>query len=311
MRIYELNELYLITWRACQSASPLFLFTIMIRLAVQAKGRLSEETTLLLHECGLTIDQSKRKLLAKCEDFPLELIYLRDDDIPGAVSTGVADAGIVGMNEVVEKGFDLEIIHKMGFGKCRISLAIPKGEESTGIDWFSGRRVATSYPIILDRYFRENGVKADIHQIAGSVEVAPSVGMADAIFDIVSSGGTLISNGLKEVERVFNSEAVFVVNKALSSEKEIIVKQLISRFQSVERSRGMKYLLMNLPQEMVEEVSVLMPGMRSPTILPLAQKGWCSMHVVVKEREIWPNMERLKSLGAEGILVLSLEKMML
>lgn len=292
-------------------ASPLFLFTIMIRLAVQAKGRLSEESSLLLHECGLSIDKSKRKLLAKCDDFPLEIIYLRDDDIPGAVSTGVADAGIVGMNEVVEKGFDLDVVHKMGFGKCRISLAIPKADEYSGIEWFSGRRVATSYPVILDSYFRENGVRAEIHQIAGSVEVAPSVGMADAIFDIVSSGGTLISNGLKEVEKVFFSEAVFVATKDLSTEKEQIIRQLLSRFQSVERSRGMKYLLMNLPENMVNEVASLLPGMRSPTILPLAQKGWCSMHIVVKEKEIWSKLETLKSLGAEGILVLSLEKMML
>ncbi|MDD2491562.1 MAG: ATP phosphoribosyltransferase [Bacteroidales bacterium] len=283
----------------------------MIRLAIQAKGRLSEESTQLLQECGLSIDQSKRKLLAKCEDFPLEIIYLRDDDIPGAVSTGVADVGIVGMNEVVERGYNLDVIHKLGFGKCRISLALPKGEEYAGIEWFSSKRVATSYPVILAKYFKENQIDAEIHQIAGSVEVAPSVGMADAIFDIVSSGGTLISNGLKEVERVFFSEAVFVSRLDLTPEKDLIVKQLLSRFQSVERSRGMKYLLMNLPQNMVDQVSALLPGMRSPTILPLAQKGWCSMHVVVKEREIWPKLEILKSLGAEGILVLSLEKMML
>lgn len=283
----------------------------MIRLAIQAKGRLSEESTQLLSECGLSVDQSKRKLLARCEDFPLEIIYLRDDDIPGAVSTGVADAGIVGMNEVVEKEYELNIIHKMGFGKCRISLALPKGEEYSGIEWFSGRRVATSYPVILEKFFRERQVKVDIHQIAGSVEVAPSVGMADAIFDIVSSGGTLISNGLKEVERVFFSEAVFVTNRNLSKDKEMIIKQLVSRFQAVERSRGMKYLLMNLPSDMVERVSTILPGMRSPTIMPLAQKGWCSMRIVVKEGEIWPKLETLKSLGAEGILILSLEKMML
>ena len=283
----------------------------MIRLAIQAKGRLSEESTQLLSECGLSIDQSKRKLLARCEDFPLEIIYLRDDDIPGAVSTGVADAGIVGMNEVVEKEYELNIIHKMGFGKCRISLALPKGEEYTGIEWFSGRRVATSYPVILEKFFRERQVKVDIHQIAGSVEVAPSVGMADAIFDIVSSGGTLISNGLNEVERVFFSEAVFVTNRNLSIDKEMIIKQLVSRFQAVERSRGMKYLLMNLPSDMVDRVSAILPGMRSPTIMPLAQKGWSSMHIVVKESEIWPKLETLKSLGAEGILILSLEKMML
>jgi len=291
-------------------ASPFFLFNIMIRLAIQAKGRLSEESTQLLNECGLSVDQSKRKLLAKCEDFPLEVLYLRDDDIPGAVATGVADIGIVGMNEVVERGFGVNVVHKMGFGKCRISLAIPKGEEYSGIEWFSGRRVATSYPVILEKFFREKGVKAEIHQIAGSVEVAPSVGMADAIFDIVSSGGTLISNGLKEVEKVFWSEAALISNQEVSPQKLLIVEQLLARFEAVERSRGMKYLLMNLPQNMVEGVSALLPGMRSPTVFPLAQEGWCSMHVVVAERELWPKLEKLKSLGAEGILVLSLDKMM-
>jgi len=282
----------------------------MIRLAIQAKGRLNEESTEILTESGLTFEKSKRKLLTRCEDFPLEILYLRDDDIPGAVEMGVADIGIVGLNEVVEKAADVEIIHKLGFGKCRLSLAIPKSEVYEGVVSFNGKRVATSYPAILKDFFSSKGVSAQIHKIAGSVEVAPSVGMADAIFDIVSTGGTLITNGLKEVEKVFLSEAVLIVNKEIDNEKRTLVNQLISRFEAVERSKGMKYLLMNIPLSMVDDATILIPGMRSPTILPLAQPGWCSMHVVVNESQLWPKLESLKALGAEGILVLSLDKMM-
>ena len=248
--------------------------------------------------------------MTRCEDFPLEILYLRDDDIPGAVEMGVADIGIVGLNEVVETGSNVEIIHKLGFGKCRLSLAIPKQEEYLGVSYFNGKRVATSYPSILTDYFSKQGITAEIHKIAGSVEVAPSVGMADAIFDIVSTGGTLITNGLKEVEKVFLSEAVLIVNKEVKGEKLALINQLISRFEAVERSKGMKYLLMNIPLSMVDDATVLIPGMRSPTILPLAQPGWCSMHVVVNEAQLWSKLEKLKALGAEGILVLSLEKMM-
>lgn len=282
----------------------------MIRLAIQAKGRLNEESTGILLESGLSIEKGKRKLLTRCEDFPLEILYLRDDDIPGSVEMGVADIGIVGLNEVVEKGADVEIIHKLGFGRCRLSLAIPKSEEYKGVASFNGKRVATSYPEILKDYFFSKGVSAQIHKIAGSVEVAPSVGMADAIFDIVSTGGTLITNGLKEVEKVFFSEAVLIINKGIDDEKRVLVNQLISRFEAVERSKGMKYLLMNIPLSMVDDATIIIPGMRSPTILPLVQPGWCSMHVVVNESQLWPKLESLKALGAEGILVLSLDKMM-
>lgn len=283
---------------------------IMIRLAIQAKGRLNEESTGILLESGLSIEKGKRKLLTRCEDFPLEILYLRDDDIPGAVEMGVADIGIVGLNEVVEKGADVEIIHKLGFGRCRLSLAVPKSEEYKGVASFNGKRIATSYPEILKDYFFSMGVSAQIHKIAGSVEVAPSVGMADAIFDIVSTGGTLITNGLKEVEKVFFSEAVLIINKGIDTEKRVLVNQLISRFEAVERSKGMKYLLMNIPLSMVDDATIIIPGMRSPTILPLVQPGWCSMHVVVNESQLWPKLESLKALGAEGILVLSLDKMM-
>ena len=291
--------------------SPLFFkhFT-MIRIAIQAKGRLSEESITLLMEAGLSIEEGKRKLLAKCGEFPMEVLFLRDDDIPGAVAMGVADIGIVGLNEVEEKSANTKIMHKLGFSKCRISLAIPKSSEYNGLEYFNGKRVATSYPAILKKYFKSKGISAQIHTITGSVEVAPSVGMADAIFDIVSTGGTLITNGLKEVEKVFFSEAVLIANPSLDKDKRATVTQLISRFESVERSRGMKYLLMNLPLDKLDEATGILPGMRSPTVLPLAQQGWCSIHVVVEERELWPKMERLKAIGAEGILVLSLEKIL-
>ena len=276
----------------------------MLRIAIQAKGRLNEESVELLAEAGVSIEESKRKLLTRCDDFPLEVLYLRDDDIPQAVSMGVADVGIVGLNEVEEKGFDVKIAHKLGFGKCRISLAIPKADAYDGIGYFNGKRVATSYPVILSRFFKENGINAEIHEIAGSVEIAPSVGMADAIFDIVSSGGTL-------VEKVLFSEAVMISNQSLSEEKRQILSQLLFRIESVERSRGMKYVLLNLPHEKIDEAIRILPGMKSPTILPLAQEGWSSIHVVINERELWSKIEQLKTIGAEDILVLSLEKMIL
>jgi len=281
----------------------------MIRIAIQAKGRLNEESLALLSEAGISIEASKRKLLTHAVDFPLEVLYLRDDDIPQAVAMGVADVGIVGENEVAEKGEKVETVHKLGFGKCRISLAIPKAEPYDSPAWFNGKRIATSYPVILHQYFKEQHIEAEIHEIAGSVEIAPSVGMADGIFDIVSSGSTLITNGLKEVEKVFWSEAVLIANPNLSPENRALLDQLLFRFRSVERSRGMKYMLMNLPCNRVEAAAKLIPGMKSPTILPLQQEGWCSMHVVVEERELWSKIEQLKAIGAEDILVLSLEKM--
>lgn len=281
----------------------------MIRLAIQAKGRLNEESIELLSEAGVSIEESRRKLLTRSDDFPLEVLYLRDDDIPQAVSMGVADIGIVGLNEVEEKGFDVAIAHKLGFGKCRISLAIPKADDYNGLEYFSGKRIATSYPVVLSKFFAENKIEAEIHEIAGSVEIAPSVDMADAIFDIVSSGGTLVTNGLKEVEKVLFSEAVLIKNRALSQEKEQLLAQLLFRFEAVECSKGMKYVLMNLPEERIDDVIKILPGMKSPTILPLAQKGWSSIHVVINEKELWGKIEQLKSIGAEDILVLSLEKM--
>lgn len=281
----------------------------MIRLAIQAKGRLNEKSVKLLADAGIQVPDGKRTLLTQCSDFPIEILFLRDDDIPYAVASGVADIGIVGENEVAEKGMSVETAFKLGFGKCRISLAIPKGDEYNGVSYFNDKRVATSYPEILGAYFKEQGVNAEITTIAGSVEIAPSVGMADAIFDIVSSGGTLVSNGLKEVEKVFYSEAVLIKNKNLSEKQEAILEQLIFRIDSVLGSKGLKYVLMNLPHDKVEDVVKMLPGMKSPTVLPLAKEGWCSLHVVIKESELWQRIEELKGLGAEDILVLALEKL--
>lgn len=283
----------------------------MLRIALQAKGRLNEDSMELLAEAGIQINSSKRQLLSKSPNFPMEVLYLRDDDIPQAVASGVADIGIVGYNEVVEKDKNVDIVHKLGFGQCRISLAIPKQEEYKGIEYFNGKRVATSYPVILRKYFGEKGIYAAIEEIAGSVEVAPAVDLADAIFDIVSSGGTLVSNGLKEVERVIESEAVLVANPGLCDCKKAILNQLIFRLESVERSRGKKYLLLNIENSRIDSVLELLPGMKSPTLLPLAQEGWSSIHTVIDEDVLWTKIERLKELGAEDILVLSLEKMIL
>ncbi len=281
----------------------------MLRVAIQAKGRLNEQCVAMLKEAGIGVVESKRKLISKAEGFPLEVLYLRDDDIPQAVAMGVADIGIVGQNEVAEKGFDIEEVLPLGFGGCRISLAVSKEVNYTGIEFFEGKRVATSYPHILRKFFVEKGVNAEIHEIAGSVEVAPAVGMADAIFDIVSSGGTLVSNGLVEVEKIFYSEAVLISGGELSAEKQAILDQLVFRFNTILDSKNMKYVLMNLPEAKVEEATKLLPGMRSPTVLPLAQEGWCSIHTVISESCLWDSVEQLKAMGAEGILVLSLENM--
>ena len=281
----------------------------MIRIAIQAKGRLNEESVALLAEAGIRIEDSKRKLLALAADFPLEVLYLRDDDIPQAVAMGVADLGIVGLNEVEEKGEAVDVVHRLGFGKCRLSLAVPKAENYDSPAWFDGKRVATSYPKILRAFFEKSGIRAEIHEIAGSVEIAPSVGMADGIFDIVSSGGTLVTNGLKEVEKVFFSEAVLIAAPDLDRAKRTEVGQLTFRFNSILDSRDMKYVLMNLPQERLDEAIRILPGMRSPTVLPLAQEGWCSIHAVIDKAQLWERIERLKAIGAEGILILSLENM--
>lgn len=280
----------------------------MLRIAIQAKGRLNEDSSALLKEIGINLDDSKRKFLAKVPNFPLEVLYMRDDDIPGVVHSGTASLGIVGENEIAEKELDVRLVKKLGFGECRISLAIPKDIDYKGLEWFSGKRIATSYPHILERFLSEKGIDAEIETITGSVEIAPAADIADAIFDIVSSGGTLLSNGLKEVEKVFFSEAVLIANKKLSPEYEALLESLLFRIDSALVSRDKKYLLMNLPESSVEEAIRILPAMRSPTIMPLAAKGWCSMHSVVSEDKLWEKIVQLKKIGAEGILVLNIDK---
>lgn len=279
----------------------------MLTIAIQNKGRLNEDTVALMADAGITASASHRKLISDAKGFPLHVLYLRDDDIPQAVAMGVADIGIVGLNEVLEKEQDVDVKMNLGFGACRLSLAVPKGVDYPGIKWFEGKRVATSYPVILRNYFAEQNIHAFVHEIAGSVEVAPAVGMADAIFDIVSSGGTLIQNGLREEETVINSEAVLIANPHLEDEKEKDINKLMFRFRSILESRGMKYVLMNLPKDKIEEAVALLPGMKSPTLLPLADKAWVSLHVVIHEDDLWEKIEKLKNIGAADILVLALE----
>ena len=280
----------------------------MLRLAIQSKGRLNEESTALLREIGIDLDDSRRKFLAQAPNFPLELLYMRDDDIPQVVSSGTAGLGIVGLNEVEERGLPVQVVEKLGFGACRISLAVPKAADYDGPQWFAGKRIATSYPRILRKWLQDNGIDAKIEVITGSVEIAPAADIADAIFDIVSSGGTLVSNGLREVEKVFWSEAVLISSGRLSDEEQKILDEMLFRIESAKVSRRKKYILMNLPQSSVEEAIRILPAMRSPTVMPLAAEGWCSMHSVVDETELWDKIQQLKAIGAEGILVLNIDK---
>ena len=280
----------------------------MLRIAIQTKGRLNEQSIELLHELGIDVDAAKRKFLSKAANFPIEVLYLRDDDIPQVVANGTAALGIVGLNEVAERGCDVDVVTKLGFGGCRISLAIPKADEYNGVEYFQGKRIATSYPAILGKFLREQGVEAEMEVITGSVEIAPAAGIADAIFDIVSSGGTLVTNGLKEVERVFESEAVLIANKNLSAEDKELLDELLFRIESERVSRGKKYLLMNIPTASLEETVKILPAMRSPTVMPLAAEGWCSLHSVVDATDLWDKVRQLKAIGAEGILVLTLDK---
>ena len=274
----------------------------MLRIAIQTKGRLNEQSIELLHELGIDVDAAKRKFLSKAANFPIEVLYLRDDDIPQVVANGTAALGIVGLNEVAERGCDVDVVTKLGFGGCRISLAIPKADEYQGVEYFQGKRIATSYPAILGKFLREQGVEAEMEVITGSVEIAPAAGIADAIFDIVSSGGTLVTNGLKEVERVFESEAVLIANKNLSAEDKELLDELLFRIESERVSRGKKYLLMNIPTASLEEAVKILPAMRSPTVMPLAAEGWCSLHSVVDATDLWDKVRQLKAIGAEGIL---------
>ena len=283
----------------------------MLRIAVQSKGRLFEETIALLQEADIKIPSSKRILLVQSSNFPVEVLFLRDDDIPQSVANGIADLGIVGENEFVERNEDAEIVKRLGFSKCRLSLAIPKDVDYPGLSWFEGRKVATSYPGILERFMENNGIKTDIHVITGSVEIAPGISLADAIFDIVSSGSTLVSNRLKEVEVVMQSEALLIGNKNLSEEKKAILEELLFRIEAVKAAEDKKYVLMNIPTEKLGEIIEVLPGMKSPTVMPLAQEGWSSVHIVLDQKCFWEIIGKLKALGAEGILVLPIEKMIL
>ncbi|MCK9638869.1 MAG: ATP phosphoribosyltransferase [Prolixibacteraceae bacterium] len=280
-----------------------------LRIAIQTKGRLNEESIMLLEETGIKLIEGKRRLISSAKNFPLEVLYLRDDDIPQCVADGVADVGIVGKNEMDEQKKDVEVVKSLGFSKCRLSLAIPKDIEYQGLSWFNGKKIATSYPSILKDFLAENNIQSDIHFIAGSVEIAPGIGLADAIFDIVSSGSTLVSNRLKEVQVVMKSEAVMVADPKISKEKQAILDELIFRIESVENGKGKKYILLNAPNEKLEQIIKVLPGMTSPTLMPLAKPGWSSLHSVIAECEFWEVIGNLKRNGAEGILVLPIEKM--
>lgn len=283
----------------------------MLRIAVQAKGRLFEETMTMLEESSIKISSGKRTLLVPASNFPVEILYLRDDDIPQAVANGIADVGIVGENEYVERHENAEIIKRLDFSKCRLSLAIPKAVDYKGIEWFNGKKIATSYPYILQHFLDKNNIKAEIHVITGSVEIAPGIGLADCIFDIVSSGSTLVSNNLKEVEVVLKSEAILIGNPNLSTEKKGILNELLFRFDSYKNAEGKKYIILNIENSKIEEVCKLLPGMKSPTITPLVKEGWSSLHSVIEEKTFWDIINQLKALGAEGILVIPIEKMIL
>lgn len=283
----------------------------IIRIAVQKSGRLSDDSLALIKECGIKFYNGTGKLKSTSTNFPIEFLFLRDDDIPGYVADGVADLGIVGENELVEKDKDVLTLKKLGFSKCRLSLAIPKGQDYSGLEFFEGKNIATSYPKILGDYLSSKGISADIHEISGSVEIAPSIGLAEGICDIVSSGSTLMMNGLKEVEEIFKSEAVLISNHELSEAKKAIVDKLLFRMNAVQKGKISKYVLMNVPNEAIDKIIKLIPGMRSPTILPLAQEGWSSVHSVLNEDTFWEHIEELRAAGAEGILVVPIEKMIL
>ncbi len=283
----------------------------MLRIAVQSKGRLYEDTMNLLKEADIKVSESKRTLLVQSTNFPLEVLFLRDDDIPQSVASGVADIGVVGENEFEERQEDAHIIRPLGFSKCRLSLAIPKEIDYTGLSWFNGKKIATSYPGILRRFMNKNNIKADIHVITGSVEISPGIGLADAIFDIVSSGSTLVHNNLKEVEVVMKSEAVLIGNWKMDDEKRKILNELLFRFEAVQIARDKKYVMMNAPKDKVADITKVLPGIKSPTIIPLSDPEWCAIHTVLDEACFWEIIGKLKELGAQGILVSPIEKMIL
>jgi ATP phosphoribosyltransferase len=283
----------------------------MLRIALQKSGRLSEDSLHLIEECGIQLNNPKGKLMTTAYNFESEFIFLRDDDIPGYVEDGVADVGIIGENIFVEKEKDIVAVKKLGFSKCRLSLAIPKALDYRGLQHFNGLSIATSYPRTLAKFLKRNNIHSDIHEISGSVEIAPGIGLADAVCDIVSSGSTLISNGLKEVEVILHSEAVLISNKNLNDLKQSILNDLIFRIEAVQHAINNKYILLNAPNDKLQDILQILPGMKSPTIVPLAMKGWSSLHSVINEDKFWEIIGQLKKAGAEGILVVPIEKMIL
>ena len=282
-----------------------------LKIAIQKNGRLSDNSHKLLEECGIKFSNGTGVLKTKARNFPVEILFLRDDDIPQYVEQQVADIGILGENMVYEKNKDVDILEQLGFAQCRLSLAIPKEDKYSGPSYFKGRKIATSYPRLLSEYLEKNSIKAEIEEISGSVEIAPGIGLADAVCDIVSSGSTLMTNGLREVTTILKSQAVIIGNKYLSEEKKDILEKLLFRIRAVKSAKENKYILLNAPESSVKEICRILPGMKSPTILPLAEKGWCSLHSVVKEDEFWERIDQLKKAGAEGILVIPIEKMIL
>ena len=283
----------------------------MLRIAVQSKGRLFDDTMNLLAEADIKVSASKRTLLVQSSNFPLEVLYLRDDDIPQSVASGVADLGVVGENEFVERGEEAEIISRLGFSKCRLSLAIPKDIDYPGLEWFNGKKIATSYPGILRHFMDKHGINTEIHVITGSVEISPGIGLADGIFDIVSSGSTLVSNNLLEVANDMQSEALLIGNKDMDAEKRKTLQEMLFRFEAVRSAEDKKYVRMNAPKARLQEIIDVLPGLKSPTIIPLADEDWCSVHTVLDQKRFWEIIGKLKDMGAQGILVTPIEKMIL
>jgi len=283
----------------------------MLRIAVQSKGRLFEDTMNLLSEADIKISANKRTLLVQASNFPIEVLYLRDDDIPQNVARGVSDIGVVGENEFIERNEDAEIIERLGFSKCRLSLAIPKTVDYPGVEWFNGKKIATSYPNILRAFMKKNNINADIHVITGSVEISPGIGLSDGILDIVSSGSTLVSNNLREVEIVMQSEALLIGNKNLDGVKRRILDEMMFRFKAVRNAEDKKYVRMNVPKDKLKDIIEVLPGLKSPTIIPLADQEWCSVHTVLDQKRFWEIIGKLKEMGAQGILVTPIEKMIM
>ncbi|MGX8695222.1 MAG: ATP phosphoribosyltransferase [Prevotella sp.] len=283
----------------------------MLRIAIQSKGRLFDDTMNLLTEADIKVSATRRTLLVAAKNFPLEVLYLRDDDIPQSVASGVADIGVVGENEYIERGAEAEVISRLGFSKCRLSLAIPKEVPYEGLEWFQGKKIATSYPVILNKFLTDKGIQAEVHVITGSVEISPGIGLADAIFDIVSSGSTLVSNNLREVEVVMQSEALLIGYPQMTDEKRQILNQMLFRFEAVRQAEDKKYVRMNVPKARLNDIINVLPGLKSPTIIPLADEEWCCVHTVLDEKRFWEIIGRLKEIGAQGILVTPIEKMIL